>query len=268
MISIYNFNEYRAYIRERFEAMPRKGYGQSLKMAAHLGVHSTLVSQVLKGGKSFTLEQGALAAEFLGLNDSETDFFLLLVQEDRAASAALRKALARQKERLRAQARKLENRLIGEMKLSEEKKAVFYSDWLYSALRQLTAIEGFSRVEEIAAYFGRPVKQIREMVEFLLTTELLREEKGKLVVGTRNTHLETGSPWVAVRHQQWRARGLENLHREDPAKMHYTAPMTLSREDALKVREQIVKLLESVDRIVDPSPSEELRCLNIDWFKV
>ncbi|MGZ3695696.1 MAG: hypothetical protein ACXWQO_16430, partial [Bdellovibrionota bacterium] len=133
MISIYNFDGYREYIRARFAAMPRSGYGQSLKMAEHLGVHTTLVSQVLKGGKTFTLEQGALAADFLGLTEEESDFFLLLIQEDRAANTALKKNLARQKEKLRNQARQLENRLIGENKLSEEKKAIFYSDWLYSA---------------------------------------------------------------------------------------------------------------------------------------
>jgi uncharacterized protein (TIGR02147 family) len=268
MISIYNFNEYRGYVRARFAAMNKGGYGQSLKMAEHLGVHTTLVSQVLKGGKTFTLEQGSLAADFLGLTEDETDFFLLLIQEDRAASPALKKNLARQKEKFRQQSRKLENRLIGEMKLTEEKKAIFYSDWIYSAVRQLTAIEGYSQPEQIAAYFGLTNRKIREVVDFLLTTDLLQEKNGKLAVGVRTTQLESGSPWINARHGQWRQRAIEGLHREDPVRMHYTCPMTLSVADAQKVREQIIKLLESVDKIIDPSPSEELRCLNIDWFKV
>lgn len=68
--------------------------------------------------------------------------------------------------------------------------------------------------------------------------------------------------------RNWREKSIEALNREGHAKLHYTAPMTLSKADAELVREMIVKLLESIDKVIEPSPSEELRCLNIDWFEV
>jgi hypothetical protein len=47
-----------------------------------------------------------------------------------------------------------------------------------------------------------------------------------------------------------------------------TSPMTLSREDALKVRELMMKSVEKILAINKPSSSEELRILNIDWLKI
>ena len=44
--------------------------------------------------------------------------------------------------------------------------------------------------------------------------------------------------------------------------------MTLSHKDALKIRQMIIEFIQSVNKVVDPSPSEEIHCMNIDWFVV
>lgn len=268
MISLYNFKDFREYILARLAAMPKEGYGQSLKLAKFLGVHSTLVSQVLRGSKTFTLEQGAATAEFLGLSEDESEFFVSLLELERAGNEALKRSIRRRIARLEVAARELSNRLSSDATLTDEKKAVFYSDWIYSAVRQMAAIQGFDTTEKIAQHFLLSSRRAREVVDFLLSTGLLVESEGKLRVGQKSTHLGAASPWVQVHHTNWRNRAIQNFSKEDPAKLHYTCPMTLSAADAQKVREGIVKLLESVDKIIEPSPSEELRCLTIDWFKV
>ena len=48
----------------------------------------------------------------------------------------------------------------------------------------------------------------------------------------------------------------------------YTAPMTLSENDAQRIRAALADVVQNVDGIVGPSPSEKLYCLNIDWFEV
>lgn len=268
MISLFNYDGYRPYIHARFKEMPKAGHGQSLKLAGHLGVHTTLVSQVLKGIKSFTLEQASLTTEFLELTENETEYFLLLVQLDRAGNESLRKNLRKRLTQLKRESEKLDDRVMSDKKLSEELKAVYYSDWVYSAVRQLIAIKGFENTDAIAAYLGFPAKRVKNIVEFLLKTGLCVEEKGKLKIGVKSTHLEQASPWSRVHHVNWRQRAVETLHREEASRLHYTCPMTLSAEDAAKLREMILKFLEGVDKIIEPSVSEELHCLNIDWFKI
>lgn len=268
MISVFNFKDYRAFIRARFKEMPKGGYGQSLKLAEALGVHTTLVSQVLKGDKSFTLEQASQACDFFGLSEMETDCLLLLVQLDRSGSASLKRNIQRQLEGIRSRAQDQAKRLPATGKLTEEQSAIFYSDWAYSALRQMTAIKGFSTIAAIADHFGLTHRRTREIFEFLLAARLCKEEKGVLKIGPSSTQIDSKSAWVRINHLNWRQKSIESLNREGHAKIHSTTPMTLSREDAEVIREMIIKFLESIDKVVDPSPSETLRCLNVDWFEV
>lgn len=268
MISIFNYMDFRYFLTDQFKSLPKAGYGQSRRLANHLEVHTTLISQVLRGKKSFSLEQAVGVCEFLSLSDIETDYFLLLIQLDRAGTPALRKNLARQLAELRAQSNELVNRLASKRTLGERDRAIFYSDWAYSAVRQQIAINGFQTLEAIADHFGFTRRRTKEILEFLLSVQLCLEEKGILKVGPAMTHLESTSPWVRVSHMNWRAKAIAALDRENQAKLNYTAPMTLSKSDAEKIREMIAKFLESVDSIVEPSPSEALYCLNIDWFEV
>ena len=268
MISIYNFDNPLSFLQARFAAMPKRGHGQSLRLARHLRVHTTLVSQVFRGSRQLTLEQAALTAEFLELTEAETDFFLLLTQLERAGNPALKKNLRRQLAAAKAKSEELVHRLKAEVRLREEERATFYSDWVYSAVRQLTAIPGFDSVEKIAAQLGLPRKRVKQVVDFLLATGLCVEKNGKLAVGPKSTHLEASSPWVRVHHVNWRHKAIEHVMDAEESQLHYSAPMTLSAADARKIRELIVKFLESVDSVVEPSPSEELHCINVDWFRV
>ena len=49
--------------------------------------------------------------------------------------------------------------------------------------------------------------------------------------------------------------------------LFYTSPMSLSVEAAQHIRRMLPTLLEEVSRIVGPSASETVYCLNIDWFE-
>ncbi len=248
--------------------MPKRGYGQSNKLAQFIGAHTTLVSQVMKGIKTFTFEQAALTADFLGLNDFESEFFLLLVQWDRAGNESLRKNLKRQIDQAKIKSAELEHRLKSDKKISEEQRAIFYSDWIYSAVRQLTAIDGFQNKDAIAVHFQISKKQTKEVIDFLLSTGLCIEIKGELRPGPSSTHLGASSPWVRIHHMNWRQKAMEQINKKDAVQLHYTAPLTVSKKHALKIREMIISFLAEVDTVIEPSPSEELLCMNIDWFKV
>jgi hypothetical protein len=47
----------------------------------------------------------------------------------------------------------------------------------------------------------------------------------------------------------------------------FTGPMVLSKEVAVEIRKELVSMIERVTKKVGPSKSEQLHCLNVDWFK-
>lgn len=268
MISIFDYNDPRTFIKKRLQEMPKQGYGHLRKLSEFVGIHTTLTSQVLSGLKSFTPEQACLVAEYFGLSDIESEYFVSLVLVERAGNQNYKKMLKQRLESLRKQSAEIVNRVQVDRILTDEQRAVFYSDWLYTAIRQLCSIEGYNSIDQIQSYLGVSRRRVKQIVDFLLLTKLCVEEKGKLKVGPKATHLESSSPWVRVHHINWREKAIGKMSDEGEDKLHFTCPLTLSKRDVTRVREKIIQFINEVNAIVDPSPSEELHCLNIDWFKI
>ncbi len=269
MVSVFEeTSSPRRLIQRLLKEMPKEGYGQSRRLAEALGVHTTLVSQILGGQKQFSSEQAIGVCEFFGFGELETDYFLLLVQLDRAGTPSLKKTLQRQMEVLRKKAQDLSNRLSAKGGLSEVDRGLFYSHWKFSAVRQLSAIAEYQSIEAMAERLRLSRRDVKETLEFLIACEMVVESKGKISIGPSSTHLSSDSPWVRMHHLNWRQRAQQTQQYSNENDLTYTAPMTLSRKDFELIREEIILLLERVDNILEPSPSEELFCLNIDWFRV
>jgi hypothetical protein len=266
-MKVFDFNDYKAFLKDRILEMPGSGRGFRLRMAEHLRIHTTLVSQVLNGPKHFTLEQAALLCELLALPRLEARYFLALVQSSRAGNETLRRQLASQLQELKAQGEELVHRLPPQKTLTEEAKGVFYSSWQYSAVRLCASIEGLRSAERIAEYLGIPPSRVARLLEFLLNEGLVVEQGGGLALGPPETHLEADSPHVSRHHANWRLRALE---RTPPLRTHelmFTSPLTIAREDMPKIRQSLVEAIDEATKVVLGSKPDTLACLNIDWFE-
>lgn len=267
-MTIFDHTDYRSYIQSRFATMPNRGYGQLRKWAEYMGVHTTLISHIMNGSKSLSIDQAVLSSEFFGLTEIEAEYFVILVNSERAGNEPAKKFMRDQREKLKKKFRDLNTRSTQETRLTEEQRAVFYSDWTYIVVWQMTAIPGFDTAEIIAKTLRLPIKRIHRVVEFLLRVGLCKDAKGKLKIGPSSTFVEASSPWAKVHHANWRAKAITSLDQDDDNSFHYTSPLTLSRADAGRLKERMLKFVEEINAVVDPSPSEAFYCLNLDWFSV
>ncbi|MCM2279630.1 MAG: DUF4423 domain-containing protein, partial [Oligoflexia bacterium] len=235
------------------------------KIAHALRIHTTTVSQIFQGTKDLTLEQAQAATEYFGLSKLEARYFMTLVQLERAGSANLKTYFTEEAAAIRVQSQEVKNRVLAGKKLSDSDRAIFYSHWYYSAISLLTEIEAYRSPEAIAQITGLRLKRVREALAFLTSVGICIEKSGRYFPGETRTHIEKESPLASRHHANWRLRAIqahENLGKEEIA---FTAPLTLSRAHAKEAQALILQLIESISRIVAPSPSEELYCLNIDW---
>lgn len=266
-MKVFEYADYREFLVQTLQRMPRKGYGQLAKIAQALDINPSVVTLVMKGEKHFTLEQAADLAAFLELSELETEFLLALVGHARAGKKNLKAALERKMEKLKAQAESLKDRLPPKAELTEEAKAVFYSHWYYSALRMLSAIDGKQTPEEMARHLGLPKQKARAALDFLLRHGLCVEEGGKIRVGAQSTHLGEKHPLVSRHHANWRERAITSLDRQGEHELFFTSPATIGKSDIPKVRKILMDAIEEAFKVIDPSPCEEALCLNIDWFR-
>ncbi len=268
MVRVFEFTNYREFIKKRLGEMPKNGYGQMSELCRFAGVHTTLVSQILKGHKDLTTDQAILVCEFFGLSAFESDYFVLLVNHDRAGNPSAKHFYKTKINTIREQSQNISERVTVDLKLTEEQHAIFYSDWAYSAIRQSVALPHINTVEEIARYLDLSIEKVNSYLSFLLQAGLCKLSGKNVEVGPSSTHVKSTSPWVNVHHMNWRSKAVQSLSSTNTLNLHYTSPVTLSAADCEVIKERLIQLIESVRATVDPSPSEKLYCLNLDWFQV
>ena len=118
-MNIFEYLDYKLFLRDTIASFPRKGHGQTLRIAEHLGVHPTLVSQVLNGSRDFSPEQIYKLCSYLGLQQLETDFLLLLLQYERAGTSEFKKYYKAKIEEIKKSSLNISKRLEKERQLTE-----------------------------------------------------------------------------------------------------------------------------------------------------
>lgn len=269
-MNLFEFEDYKTYVRERIENMPKKGRGEFRRIAEVLGVSSTIVSHVFKGDRHLTSDQALQLSIHLGLNPLETRFFLTLVSMERAATHQLKDYYREELKTLAEQSKAIKNRLRKEIDvISEEFEAQYFSDWKYVAFHLMTALPGYNNIDAISEYFQLPRDQVQQIVTKLINNRLLVEEDGELSTGPINAHLDASKSQLINAHRRnWRLKSLEKINRPASTDTFYSFLTTITPEVQEKIRGELLEVIARINKLGVESDVEELHCMNIDWFQV
>lgn len=267
---IFDFKDYKGYLRTHIAAQPRAGRGVRIALAAHMGSPVSHISQVLSGDSHFSMEQAESTNEFLGHTSEEANFFLLLVQFARAGTPLLRKRLNSQIQQILEKRLVLKDRLGVKQTISKEDQSTFYSSWIYGAIHVMLTIPKFQNKETISQHLGISLKRTGEILEFLVSIGLaVPKAGGKFDVGTSRIHLGSDSPLISKFHTNWRSKAIQSFDRDDAEdNLHYSSAITISEADFMKIKGQLVKAIEEIKAVIRDSPAESVHCFSIDLFRV
>lgn len=268
-LNLFESTDYREFLEAFVKSQPRGGHGYKLKMAEALRVHPTLITQVLKGRKSFSTEQAYALAQFMGITDLEKDYFLTLIEYDRAGSVALKKFIESKLLKLRQENEKIKNRVPVYATMSEADQALFYSQWYYSALRLSCGLGEKVTAGTLAQDFDLPAELVEKILQFLMSRGLVIEKEDKtLDRGPQNTFLPSDSPLISRHHMNWRMKAMERHPRMKQDELAFSAPLTLAESEIPEIKKMCLDFIQEVSKKVSKSPAEKLTCINIDWFRV
>ncbi|MDO9182634.1 MAG: TIGR02147 family protein [Bacteriovorax sp.] len=228
-MSVFEYHEYKKYVNDWINTQPKNGHGQLRKLSQFLGINSVVMSQVFRADRDLTLEQALSVTQFIGLSSMERDYFLLLVQKERAGTNDLRKVFEKQLDILRASSQALKNRIKHE-EFTNEDRARFYSHWYYSAIRLGVSIPEYGQLSKIAEHLNIERSLVASVIEFLLKNKLIIEKKNKLDMGPQVTHIGHDSPFVNRHHSNWRLQGLQAMEKSYGENLFYTGPMAISQK--------------------------------------
>ncbi len=265
-MSIFEFDDYRPFLREYIAKLPKNGRGEINRIADHLGVHSSFISQILAHSKDFNLEQGQELGAYLGLGQLELDFLILLIQLSRAGTAKLKTYWKSKIEVIKSQSLEISKRIRQDHVLTTLDRSVFFSSWLYVSVWLYTSVGGGQDLESISKRFDIPRARAVEILRFLIDTGLCKLENNLYLMGPQSIHLERGSTFLGKHHINWRVKAIQRSEDLNADELMFTSPISLSKKDFSILREQIMGLIKTASDRVEKSPAEEIACLNLDLF--
>lgn len=266
MKSPFEFNDYRAFLKHR---MNEHGKGLMTKLAEAGGCQLSYLSQALAGRVQLTRDHAFGIASELNLENNEFEYFMTLVEEDRAASKKYRDHL---KEELRKQKTKydqLKNKVAhAEIHETSTYETVYNSSWLWSAVHLLTSSKRYQTEDAIASKLSISPEMTRSILQFLEKMDFV-ERKGSLWLYKSGAgHLPKESPLHLFFNQNWKVKALENGQKPNQKNLSFCLAQTLSEEDFERIKQEIHQLISRVSKIAEPSKPLELMCFSLDLFLV
>jgi len=264
---VFHYENYRKYLNDFIADRPR---GTRSDLAKCLNCQPGYVTQVLKGEKDLSLEQGLAFAQFAGLKGGEKDFFITLLQKDRAGTSALRAYCNEQLEQLRARsAAVLQERLPLPKRIEGRDLVEYYSAWYYAAIHVCLSISSLREPSALAKELKLPLSSVVRALQYLERVGFAEHVDGEYHLTQNSIHLGGDDPLVSKHHANWRVRTLQALEQgslSNANSVHFSSVITLSREDARKIQGKLIEWIREAQAISHPSPEEVTRVLCVDFY--
>lgn len=267
MSEVFEFTEYRAYLKSRF---PASGdlRGRRRELAEALSCQTSFISLVLTERAHFNEDMAYLTAQFLLLSPDETAFFMLLYHRSRAGTPALNQYYTKQiKEHIRRRSEVKERVGVGET-LTPEVQAQYYSDWSFSALHTAVLIPELRTVSALAEKLHLKKSFVAKNLSLLVEWKLLEKNGDEYLPGLLRIHLGSDSPFVVEHHRNWHLEALRAVTERRSEDLNYSGALCMSREDVEKIRAIFLSAIEKTEKQIIPSPNEQILGFALSIFNI
>jgi uncharacterized protein (TIGR02147 family) len=210
--SIYEYDSYRMFLKDAFEAAKVADSRISFRYLARLGGlrSASFLKHVMDGERNLSAESIEKVAKAFRLNRDEASFFRKLVLHNQSTTA---------EERHRHATEIFRSKIYNEIFPLKETQYEFFSKWYFVPIRELLTMPGFSDDARWIAQKIQPPISVAQAEEALKTLRdlglLKRDSGGKLTAAsvTVATSDEVLSGSLAQCHRELIARGLEAIDR-------------------------------------------------------
>ena len=242
--------------------------GRQKHLAEKLRLHSTLMSQIVRGHRPLSEEHAARLCDVWKLDDIESEYVLLLARRDQVEHPRLKATINRRMIELREKLGQISRRVHQHVVLSDAEKARYYASWIHAGVRLAAEMEGSIDARAIVARLGLPIDAVNSVLQFLETRGLLKRKDDGWQAGATTVHVPATSEYATSHHRNWRVKVLDALERCGEGDLVFTSPMTLSGDAMAKARKILLEAIDQIASIVPKSKSERFAVLNIDFLRL
>ncbi|HKP95782.1 MAG TPA: TIGR02147 family protein [Fibrobacteria bacterium] len=241
MPDIFNYTDFRKYLSDLYRELKAKDPKYSHRyMSMKMGYGSAgFFADVIAGRKNLTGALPLKLSRFLGLKKDDEEYFINLVLFNQAATMD--------------EKNRYYEKLMGvtriEVKILEAEKFRYFSQWFYTAVRELLSFHSFrGDFRALGKKLDPPITpvQARQAVEFLLEIGLLRLDADGAYRPT-DALISTGEGFASLNVANFQRAFLdlarEGLDRHPSEERDYsTLSLPLAKDDLPRARLAIAKL--------------------------
>jgi uncharacterized protein (TIGR02147 family) len=254
MLDIFQYHDYRQFLKDYFEESKRTCKAFSHQYFAHkAGIRSSgFMLHVIKGQRNLTPNVLHKVAHAVGLGDAQTEYFEILVNFNQAKH---------QQDRDYYLEKLMEKKRLGNTVRLRDKQLDYYSDWHHSAVREIIPVLGKN---------AQPATIAKHLIPAISPAKVRSSLKLLEELGLIRKNPEGGWETAIVRFQ----RQMLGLARESwdncPAgeAAAHTLTLAMSEKLAKEIREDMElfkkKLIEKV--LAEHEPAERLYEVTMNYF--
>jgi hypothetical protein len=129
-------------------------------------------------------------------------------------------------------------------------------------------VPGLRTAKALSRFFRIPSKRTGDVLEFLCRTGLARKSAEEYDVGQVQIRLGNASHNIIKHHTNWRNQAIESLDREQLTDLHYSGVVSLSKDDVVHIKNEIMDFIKKTIDTVRQSKEEAVYAFCIDLFDV
>ncbi|MCM2323201.1 MAG: TIGR02147 family protein [Oligoflexia bacterium] len=272
-MNIYSHLDYRTalteIVAERKKSDPDLSFVQLSKA---IRLEKTYVSKVLNGRADFNSDQMYAVCRFLGLNEQERDYLLLLLEYQRSGHPLRKKEL---KARITlAQSEHLSTRkYLRARSVNQEAKdryLEYYLEPLAPVVHTYLSIPEYQKNTGLLRdRLGLKEAEVQRILKLLIRLEIVKiqkEPKAYLPV-VNNIQLAKDSPVCLPSEVLFRLHVIEHV-RKLPAEQRFLLSLSFSGDEETRnfIHAEFLKFLKVAEAAIRAAPSEKVFQMNFDLF--
>lgn len=266
-ISVYQFQDYKKYLKALIKSQ-RENWGFISKLAEATGCQRSYLSRVINAEVHLTQDHAFHLSKFLGHTEAQSEYFSLMLESDRAATAEYRKKIQGKMKAIIQEQEDLQ-KLVNRPKVNlGEKEAVYYSQWIYSAIHILVSIPEYQTVQAITQKLQVESSLVDMALNQMKDMGLVKNDRGRWQYASSEIHVGRNSPLVVWHHNNWRGRSMLNAQKMNDQSLHFTVVQSVDKKALQQIRQLVLKTIEDFNRIAGPADCEELVNFNCDFWVV
>lgn len=270
-MSVYNYLDYRALVRDQAQAWRKKRSGLTLqRLAEYARIQPPYLTNVLKGRAHLNSDQLYLITKALGFQSDETAYALKLLEWERCSLADRKRELEEQIHEIRRNMLKTEKQLRAKkVDIQSENFMRFYLNPDLQLVYTFLGVKRFAQnIDLIAQSLGIEKGRVESLIKELKELGFITLSEQGIEKTYPNLHLPKESPLTRAQQQMLRLRSLQQQQLlDDSLNYSFMVTFTADKETRDKIHREFLKFLKTVEGWVKDAPSEEVYQIHFDLFR-